>query len=389
MSDATESKTAQGWPLLVGCAPGLEPLVTAEIRSLTGIEAVEPRTAAVALRGDLQTVMRLNLHLGMALRVWVQVADRQVSAKQRLEVKAQSIPWNQWIGSDADLKLSIRSTRSVATPPSGAEERVRQAIGERIGGFRSRDETRPARLRLSMDRDRVRFWVDTSGEPLHKRGYRKETAKAPLREDIAHALLAISQWDRDSSLVDPMMGAGTILIEGARMARHKAPGIDRSFAFEHFPRFERADWEALREEATAAELASKGSFFYGSDRDAGAVEITRRNAERAGVAEDLSLSHAAISAAPFRAQLHAARDNLGERGALVTNPPWGGRLGKGSDLRPLYQTLGKLAAEVPSAWSVAFVATQERLAGQVAGARPALSTSQGGRDITFYTTRAR
>lgn len=361
-----------GWPIHIRCAPGLEALVADEVRAL-GLEA-EVLGAGVRSEGSMGDVQRLNLELGCAQRVLVRVAERKAGKLDQLEAKTGSIAWKKWVAPDQALAVVVKSQRSRLYHSGAVDERVRRAIGERIGGWRPGGELE-ARLEVRVQGSSVTYWIDSSGEALNRRGYRLETAKAPLREDLAHALIRSSGWDRRTPFVDPMMGAGTLPIEAARMARAIAPGADRRFAFEAFPTFEQGAWDALRAEARERALPSLPFPIHGSDRDAGAIGIATRNAERAGVLADLTLTQSAISGAPFPEA---------PRGALVTNPPWGGRLGKGRDLRPLYQTLGKVMEKLPG-WTLAFVATKGRLAGQVEGATKVLATNQGGRDIAFYT----
>jgi len=361
------------FPVHIRCAPGLEALVAEEVRALD--LPAEELGAGVASEATLADVERLNLTLGCAQRVLLRIAERKAGKLDRLEAKTGSIAWKKWIAPDQTLAIRVKSQRSRLYHGGAVDERVRRAIGERIGGWRSDGEgVAEARLEVRVQGNAVTYWLDSSGDALHRRGYRLETAKAPLREDLAQALLRVSGWDRASPVVDPMMGSGTLPIEAARMARGLAPGLDRSFAFEHFPAFESARWEALRAATREGVTATLPFPVHGSDRDAGAVGIAGRNAERAGVRDDLTLNQAAISAAPFPEA---------SAGALVTNPPWGGRLGKGRDLRPLYQTLAKVAAKVPG-WKLAFVATKGRLAGQVEGTSKRVATNQGGRDIAFY-----
>lgn len=359
------------FPIHIRCAPGLESIVTDEVRAL-GLPA-EALGAGVSSEGNVADVQRLNLELGCAQRVLVRVAERKAGKLDKLESKTGSIAWNKWVAPHQSLTIAVKSQRSRLYHSGAVDERVRRAIGERIGGW-APDGVSGARLEVRVQGDSVTYWIDSSGEALNRRGYRLETAKAPLREDLANALIRSSGWDRQTPLVDPMMGSGTLPIEAARMARDIAPGVDREFAFESFPTFEREAWDTMKAEARERAKDALPFPIHGSDRDAGAIGIATRNAERAGVASDLTLTQAAISAAPFPE---------GPSGVLVTNPPWGGRLGKGRDLRPLYQTLGKLADEHPG-WALAFVATKGRLAGQVEGSEKVLATNQGGRDIAFY-----
>jgi len=357
----------------VRCAPGLEDLVAGEIRAL-GAEP-EVRRAGVRTAGDDRLVQRLNLELACAQLVQVRVAERKAKSLDELEQRVGSMAWNKWVAPHHRLTIEVKTQSSRLHHRGEVEDRVRRALGERIGGW-ANPQGDPLELEVRARGDRVSFWMNTTGDILHRRGYRLETAKAPLREDLAAALIRVSDWDGTSAFADPMMGAGTLVIEAARMARGIAPGADRSFAFERFAGFDADGWAELRAAAKARVKDTLPFPIFGSDRDAGALGIATRNAERGGVVADLSLATAAISAAPVL-------ENPPAQGTLVTNPPWGGRLGKGKDLRPLYQTLEKLADQLPG-WGLAFVATKDRLAQQVRGVREALRTTQGGRDVTFY-----
>ncbi|MEM9071859.1 MAG: hypothetical protein AAGE52_25340, partial [Myxococcota bacterium] len=167
--------------------------------------------------------------------------------------------------------------------------------------------------------------VDTSGEPLHRRGYRRDPGPAPLREDLARALVIASGWDRRSPLVDPMAGSGTIAIEAALLASGRAPGAKRSFAFQSAPCFDQALWTRTRE---AAPKESDAPTIFASDRDAASVARTRANAERAGVT--LEIAQASLSEAP----------GLSDAQAVVSNPPWGERLE--GDPTAVHRALGAL-----------------------------------------------
>jgi putative N6-adenine-specific DNA methylase len=195
--------------------------------------------------------------------------------------------------------------------------------------------------------------VDTSGEPLHRRGHRQQTGKAPLRETLAAALLQASGWDAASPLIDPFCGAGTIPIEAALLARQRAPGRTRRFAFESWRDFDAPAWQRLLAVADARGAAvAQLPPILASDRDAGAVAATRANAERAGIAGDLEISQRALSAlAPPPGP-----------GWIVTNPPYGVRLGSSGDLRNLHAAFGRLLRERCGGWQVALLAPNARLA---------------------------
>ena len=211
--------------------------------------------------------------------------------------------------------------------------------------------------------------ADASGELLHRRGYRLETAKAPLRETLAAAMLAGAGWDGAAPMVDPMCGSGTIPIEAALLARRVPPGMARRFAFMRWPGFDQSAWEQLVRQARERMLQRAPVPILGSDRDAGAVAASAANAERAGVAGDIQWRRAAISAmAPPPG-----------RGWIITNPPYGVRVGERRELRDLYAQLGNVARRCCPGWEVAFLAAHPELERQT-GLEPAVrfTTENGG-----------
>jgi putative N6-adenine-specific DNA methylase len=186
---------------------------------------------------------------------------------------------------------------------------------------------------VRVHRDVVTISADSSGELLHRRGYRQAGGKAPLRETLAAAMLLGAGYDGSAPLLDPFAGSGTIAIEAALLARRIAPGLQRRFAFERWPSFDRSSWTTVRDEAVGRIRAPAPAPIHGSDRDAGAVGAARGNAERAGVAGDVWFREAPVSdlSAPDRP------------GFLVSNPPYGVRLGETRDLRDLFARLGAVA----------------------------------------------
>jgi putative N6-adenine-specific DNA methylase len=276
--------------------------------------------------------------------------------------------------------VRFRSTaqRSRLHHTGAIDERVAEAIAARLGGpvIAADGEEDVALVHARFERDEVTLSLDTSGAPLHRRGYRLATAKAPLREDLARALVITSGWDRRSPLVDPMAGSGTIAIEAAMLARGIAPGRARRFAFEDAPTHDAALLARLRDEADERAGVSSGSpaRIVARDRDEGAVTAARANAERAGV----MLEHVvAPLSEPF------AIDT--DEGALVTNPPWGVRVARDRDLRPLYDRLGALIDALPPRWEAGVVAADADLVRRAhMPLRSALLTDAGGTKVRFY-----
>jgi putative N6-adenine-specific DNA methylase len=274
-------------------------------------------------------------------------------------------------------------------------ERVRTAIEQRLGGaVRAPDkaaaEAEPdageedstaagaLQVQVRLVDDRCTLSIDAGGAPLHRRGYRLATGKAPLREDLARALLLLSGWDRATPLVDPFCGSGTILIEADLLARRIPPGAARAFAFERAPAFDAASWQAARTAALAAAAPPAAAPpLLGSDRDPGAIEAARSNAARAG-AGHIQLVQAPLGGAP------AFAAPPGPAGALVTNPPWGQRTGRDRTLLALYQSLGTRARSLPPAWRVALAVADPQLAAATGlPVESRLMTDAGGVKVYF------
>jgi putative N6-adenine-specific DNA methylase len=359
------SESSQELSLFAVTAPGLEPLAAAELAEL-GVRG-EVEAGGVAWRGDAESLYRANLELRTASRVLVRIAEFRARTFFELERHARRVPWGRYVAAGRAVRVSATCHKSklyhegaVAERMLAAAERGAGAVAAAAGG--EEEEGREEQLFLvRFVHDRAVVSVDASGALLHLRGYRQAVAKAPLRETLAAALLRASRWDPGAPLVDPMCGAGTIPIEGALVARRIAPGLaasdrePRRYAFLEWPDFEESAWTRVVDRARERILPAPPSAIRGSDRDAGAVEAARSNAERAGVAEDVEFEVAPLS---------ALRPPPGP-GWLVTNPPYGVRVGESAGLRDLYAALGRLARRDLSGWTLALLSADRRLEGQV------------------------
>lgn len=330
--------------LFVSCAPGLEPLLAAEIRDLKLGTPVEV-PGGIEMKGGLRSIYRANLELGLAQQVRARLGTFLATSAGELGKKTAKLEFERWIDPKRPLRVSVTVRRSRLAHSGAIAERVRRAIAHRVKGT-PEDGRGGAHVHVRVVDDRVQISVDTSGAPLHRRGYRLDPGPAPLREDLARALVIVSGWDRTSRLVDPLVGSGTVAIEAALLASGRPPGQRRSFEFEHAPCFDPALW--TRTKAAAARPGREIEIF-GSDRDPEAVARAAANAERAGVR--LELAQASLSEAPGLREPPSV-------GALVTNPPWGDRLG--GDPAPLYRRLSELVVELPPAWEVGVVLPAER-----------------------------
>ena len=372
------------------CTPGLEGLVAAELTGLgISITATEPGGCSVT--GTLLDVARMNLWLRIASRVLVRRAHFSARALGELERKAGLLPWVEWLPSAVPVVLRVSCKKSRLYHQKAVAERIGNAIRASTGldasataadieGETEATDDLPGQLVVvRFYRDECTISCDSSGELLHRRGWRLATAKAPLRESLAAALLAASGWDPATPLLDPFCGSGTIPIEGALLARRIAPNLERTFACERWPGFDGVQLTALRAAARAEILPAAPAVIIGADRDAGAIGAARSNAERAGVAGDIEWREAAVS---------ALDPPPGPPGSVVTNPPYGLRIGDARDLRNLFARLGAVALERLRGWQVTLLLGDtplERSTGLPL--RQLLTTRNGGLHVRLLSGR--
>jgi putative N6-adenine-specific DNA methylase len=317
-----------------------------------------------AFAGTPEAILRANLWLRTASRVLVRLASFRAAAFHELEKQARAIPWERILAPETPVRFRVTSHQSRLYHTDAIAERLAESISWRLGGadvvserVAPSDDAPDEDLDggqlfvVRLARDRCTVSADSSGALLHRRGYRQALAKAPLRETLAAAMLLASDWSGDVPLVDPMCGSGTIPIEGALVARRIAPGLHRSFAFHQWPEMDGALWTRVRDEALAAVRETASAPIRGFDRDAGAIDAARANAERAGVAGDIEFAVRSISAlepGPIP-------------GLLATNPPYGVRVGEAERLRDLYARLGQVARARLAGWRIALLSANERL----------------------------
>jgi putative N6-adenine-specific DNA methylase len=339
--------------------PGIEGLAAEELRRL-GITPGETETGGVAFDATPRQLYAANLELRTANRVIVRLAEFPARAFYELERKAKRVPWGDVLAGGTPVRFRVTSRKSKLYHLHGIAERLtRAARGEAGGtlalGEEEEPETPGQLFVVRVVRDIVTISADSSGESLHRRGYRQATSKAPLRETLAAAMLLGAGYDGSVPLVDPFAGSGTIPIEAALLARRTAPGLKRGFGFERWPQFDSAVWAELREEARVRMLPRAAAPILGSDRDAGAIRAARDNAERAGAGGDIEWRECAIS---------GVVPPPGP-GLLVTNPPYGVRVGNPADLRNLYAQIGKVARAKFPGWTLAMLSADPVLEGQV------------------------
>lgn len=339
-------------------APGLEALTVRELHAL-GAAARVVGTGGVAWHGALRALYDANVRLRTASRILVRVARFHASSFHELERRAKRVPWSQFVTERDAVRFRVTCHKSALYHSDAVAQRLAESVARATGarvldlaGSDDEDEIATARADATwpeqlfvvrLDHDTATVSADSSGALLHRRGYRLAVAKAPLRETIAAAMLLASGWDASTPLADPMCGSGTIGIEGALLARRMAPGRARRFRFQEWPDAEPKIWDSVLDAARSEELPHAPAAIVMSDRDAGAIDATAANAARAEVAGDVTAIRRPLS----------ALETPGVAGWVVTNPPYGVRVG--SDVRNLYSTLGALMRGAPPGWRLAML----------------------------------
>lgn len=353
-------------------APGLEFLVEDELRTLAAVQPLEVEDSepgGVGFRTDQAGLYAANLHLRIASRVLVRVGSFQAAAFHQLERQARRLPWSRYVRGGHGVAFRVTSRKSRLYHQDAVAQRLLEAMSPAVPPETTGEESGPQEFVVRLNRDECTVSADASGELLHRRGYRLESAKAPLRETLAAAMLGAAGWSGQSPLLDPMCGAGTIPIEAAMLARRIPPGLGRSFAFERWPDFDRRAWDAVRERARERMLPASPAPIQGSDRDAGAVRAAAGNAERAGVGADVEWRRAAISAI----------EPPESAGWIVTNPPYGVRVGDRKRLRDLYAQFGNVLRAKCAGWDVAMLTSHRELEHQTGLAlESTFETTNGG-----------
>lgn len=344
--------------LFVMTAPGLEGVLARELRGL-GIGRSKNVVGGIEFSGGLEDMRRVNLWSRVANRVIGRVDEFHASTFHELERRAKRVDWGRFLAAGQRVRFRVTCRKSKLYHSDAVAERLgRAARAEIADGVESIEDERADGAQLFVVRiahDVCTISVDTSGDLLHRRGYRQAVAKAPLRESLAAAMLLGTEWDTSVPLVDPMCGSGTIAIEGAMIARNIAPGLERRFAFQQWPGFDAAAWQRMIDEARGRALSRAPAPIVASDRDAGAVQAATENAERAGVAADIEISERTVSEADYPQP----------PGWIVTNPPYGLRVGEPAPLRNLYAQLGRIVRERAPGYRVALLSADRSLESQL------------------------
>lgn len=358
--------------------PGLEAVLCAEARE-KGFQTPQAVHGGVTTRGGWAEVWRANLEIRGASRVLVRIGAFRALHLAQLDKRARAFAWGETLRPDVPVRVEASCTGSRIYHAGAAAQRIETAIHEELGAPISPDAE--VCIKARIEDDLCTLSVDTSGGLLHKRNHKEAVAKAPMRETLASLFLRQCGFDGSEPVLDPMCGSGTFVLEAAEIAAGLRPGRSRRFAFEHLVGFDDTAWQALR---GAGGMVTPTVPFYGSDRDTGAITMSRANAERAGIADITSFRQLAIG------DLYPPKGPAGsvQTGLVMVNPPYGARIGDRKKLFPLYRSLGRTLITRFMGWRVGLVTSDDALAEAtglplVAAGAP---VSHGGLRVTLFTT---
>jgi len=335
------------------CPRGLEKILTDELAAFGATQLVTTE-GGVGFSGDWTLCYRVNLESRISSRVLWRVKETHYRTEQDIYKAVFDLQWPRWFDVTHTLRVNTTAIRCPLKSLEFITLLVKDAICDR---FRAHCNERPSvdtltpdvRIHVFIEDEKLMLYLDTSGEPLFKRGVRSHTNIAPIRENLAAGILRLSGWTPGTPLLDPMCGSGTFLIEAVQMALNIQPGIARHFAFEKLLNFDAPKWEALRAQAIAAQIPPTPLEIYGSDLYGDALKTARRNLQEAGLSECVELKQANVL------EIAAPADH----GVLVANLPYGERMGELDELLALYPKLGDALKQKFGGWT-AYLFTADR-----------------------------
>ena len=370
-------------------APGLEPILAAELVEL-GVKQPSVIDGGVEFIASQKSLYEANLHLRTASRVLIRLAaDFRAVSFAELERNARKVPWKRVLKRGDRVALRVTCRKSRLYHSGAVAQRIERDIVERIGAVVSKapasdegDEAgsevrgqRPAAdagtiqlIIVRIDHDKCTVSADSSGAHLHQRGYRTAVTTAPLRETLAAALVLGSGWDARTPLLDPFCGSGTIPIEAAMFAARMAPGRNREFRFMHWPGYDAPEWKRVHSAALSRQQTGSVPLIVGTDRSAAAIRAAEDNAQRAGVG----------SFVRFGKEDALNLDGGESAGWVVTNPPYGVRLGDSGESRRLLARFGDALRSRFAGWHVALLAPAQLQRAMPIALKPGFRTTNGG-----------
>ena len=337
------------------CPRGLESVLAEELKTLGAVDVASVDGGA-QFEGPFELCYRANLESRVASRVLWRLGHGAYRSEKDIYEAVRALPWHDWFTIDHAIRVDVAGIRAPVKSLEFVTLRVKDAVcdafREKTGARPSVDTRAPdARIHAFLTATDFTIYLDTSGEALFKRGYRKSTGEAPLRENLAAGILKLSGWRPGVALLDPMCGSGTFLCEAALIAMDRAPGLDREFGFEKLAPFDARTWQGIREEARARVLPATDLRIFGSDRYGEAIKLARENLEALGVANAVPLKQADVTEMPPPVS----------EGVIVANPPYGVRLQDQQKTAELYPRLGDALKKKYSGWTAYLFTADMRL----------------------------
>ena len=327
------------------CPRGLETMLAQELRELNGVEIITA-SGGVHFSGDFKLCYTVNLQSRVASRVLWQVAHDHYQNEEDVYRVTSAVPWETWFDTALTIRTKVEAIQCSLKSLDFVTLRIKDAVCDRFRvhtGKRPSVDTRQPDVRIHafLDAHNVTLYLDTSGEPLFKRGLRKQTGEAPLRENLAAGILRLIGWSPGIPLLDPMCGSGTFLLEAASISLNIAPGAQRHFAFEKLKNFNARSWKGLLDQSIKLQKPKVPLQIYGSDLYGNALSTTRANLAAAGLEGTVQLKQANIL--EISAPAH--------QGILVTNPPYGERIGESEALAGFYPRFGDVLKKKFGGWN--------------------------------------
>ena len=337
------------------CPRGLEAILSDELTALGAVE-IKVVDGGVKFESSTEVMYRANLTSRIATRILCRVANGDYKTEDDLYNAALNVKWANLFDVSHGIKVSTTGVKCPLKSLDFMTLRIKDAICDQ---FRSQVNARPnveirdpdIRIHLYLEANYFDLYIDTSGQPLYQRGFRKSSVEAPIRENLAAGILVLSGWKAGEPLLDPMCGSGTFLIEAAMIALNKAPGLKRSFGFEHWRNFDSILFKNIKSEYQSQIKSLVFSHIYGSDEDLRAIRVTKSNLEEAGltVAVELSCKSFNDIVVPLKA------------GVLITNPPYGVRIGEDENLAKAYPLWASTMKKKLSGWRTYFLTSDLRM----------------------------
>ncbi|MBI2316737.1 MAG: class I SAM-dependent RNA methyltransferase [Betaproteobacteria bacterium] len=332
------------YALFATCPRGLEAVLAAELERC-GARSVKAASGGVACAGDLALCYRANLESRIATRVLLELGRARYRNEQEVYEAACGVRWQDWFEPERSIRVDVTAIRSPLKSLDFITLKIKDAVCDRFRAERGRRpdvDTRSPQVRIAafLDAREVTLYLDTSGEPLYKRGYRGDAGEAPLKENLAAGILALSGWRPEEPFLDPMCGSGTLAIEAAMIALGIAPGSRRRFGFERFTAHDAPLWQRLLRAARERERHTRATRIYASDVSGRELAMAKKN----------------IASARLEHAIHLSKANVLEvsppapHGVLIANPPYGVRLGEDMDLAEFYPRLGDALKQRFSGW---------------------------------------